>query len=158
MEKKLKRSGVFDPRASIRRAEHTQLSREINSGQYAGLNRIDRIRAGVPYYAIEEVSKRMNVPVKNILNKLGLPQTTYNKKKRENALLNGRDSEIILYLDELFDFGLQVFNGEHEKFHRWMQKANISLGGVSPHSLLDSITGIQEVKNCLNKLEYGNFS
>jgi uncharacterized protein (DUF2384 family) len=97
----------------------------------------------------------MNVPIKEVLHIFGLPQTTYNKKRREHSLLNGRDSEIIVLLTELVDFGVEVFNNEEDKFQRWMKKQNLSLGGNTP-GLLDSITGIQEVKNCLNRIEYGN--
>jgi uncharacterized protein (DUF2384 family) len=32
------------------------------------------------------------------------------------------------------------------------------LGGNTPESLFDSLTGIQEVKNALNRLEYGNLA
>jgi uncharacterized protein (DUF2384 family) len=39
-----------------------------------------------------------------------------------------------------------------------MKKQNLSLGGNTPEGLLDSITGIQEVKNCLNRIEFGNFA
>ena len=87
-----------------------------------------------------------------------MPQTTYNKKKRGKELLSGRDSEVILLLTELLDFGLEVFNDESEKFQRWLKKPNVSLGGVKPESLFDSVTGIQEVKNALNRLEYGNMA
>ena len=56
------------------------------------------------------------------------------------------------------DFGSEVFNNEEDKFQRWLKKQNISLGGNSPESLLDSATGIQEVKNCLYRIEYGNLA
>ena len=88
----------------------------------------------------------------------GLPQTTYNKKRREKSLLNGRDSEVILLLTELVDYGIEVFNQEEDKFQRWMKKPNYSLGNNTPESLLDSNTGIQEVRNCLNRIEFGNFA
>jgi uncharacterized protein (DUF2384 family) len=60
----------------------------------------------------------------------------------------------VLVLTELLDFGYEVFNFEKDKFQRWLQKPNISLGGVTPESLFDSLTGIQEVSNSLNRLEY----
>ena len=122
------------------------------------MERVNIIRTGVPYATIDVISKRINLPIKEVLHIFGLPQTTYNKKRREKSLLSGRDSEIVLLLTELLDFGLEVFNNEEEKFQRWMKKENISLGGNSPESLLDSITGIQEVKNCLNRIEYGNLA
>lgn len=56
---------------------------------------------------------------------------------------------------ELLDFGLQVFNDEPDKFLRWLRKSNFSLGGVAPENLIDSMSGIQQVRNSLKRLEYG---
>lgn len=61
-------------------------------------------------------------------------------------------------LIELLDFGLKVFNNDNEKFERWLTKENESLGGVKPESLLTNKKDIQDVKNCLNRIEYGNLS
>jgi putative toxin-antitoxin system antitoxin component (TIGR02293 family) len=122
------------------------------------MERVAIIRKGLPYESIEVISKRTDLPIKRVLHFLGVPQTTYNKKKRDNDLLSGRDSELILMLTELLDFGLEVFNNEAEKFHRWLKKPNISLGEITPESLFDSLTGIQEVRNSLSRLEYGNLA
>ncbi len=122
------------------------------------MDRVNLVRQGVSYHAIEAISKKMNTPVKDMLVLLNIPQTTYNKKRRENSLLSGRDSEFILLLSELTDFGQEVFNGEKDKFSRWLKKPNLSLGGLTPESLLDSVTGIQEVRNALNRLEYGSMA
>lgn len=122
------------------------------------MDRVNLVRRGVSYHAIEAISKKMNTPVKDMLVLLNIPQTTYNKKRRENSLLSGRDSEFILLLSELTDFGQEVFNGEKDKFSRWLKKPNLSLGGLTPESLLDSVTGIQEVRNVLNRLEYGSMA
>ncbi|POY34991.1 antitoxin [Solitalea longa] len=157
---------VFDPQASIERAQKTKNSPQKWRLQSEGIEytwtskpeRIDIIRSGVPYGSIDVISKRINVPIKEVLHIFGLPQTTYNKKLREKSLLNGRDSEVVLLLMELVDFGIEVFNNEEEKFQRWLKKPNLSLGGETPESLLDSITGIQEVENCLNRIEHGNLA
>ncbi len=164
MKKEVKQKKKFDPKESIGRAKATRNSSakwrlESEGNEYVWTSRLERvgiIRKGIPYASIDVISKRINVPIKEVLHIFGLPQTTYNKKLREKSLLNGRDSEIILLLTELLDFGIEVFNNEEIKFQRWMKKQNISLGGNTPESLLDSITGIQEVKNCLNRIEYGN--
>ncbi|MCC5930585.1 MAG: DUF2384 domain-containing protein [Cyclobacteriaceae bacterium] len=166
MEGKTGKRKIFNPEESIARAKASGRSsakwrlvaegREYNWS--SKLERVDIIREGVPYGSIEVISKRINLPIKEVLHIFGLPQTTYNKKRRENALLSGRESETVLLLTELFDFGIEVFNQEEEKFRRWLKKQNISLGGNTPESLLDSNTGIQEVKNCLNRIEYGNMA
>jgi putative toxin-antitoxin system antitoxin component (TIGR02293 family) len=156
----------FDTTESIERAKAKRKKGagwviKVPNGEYAWSNKMERvgiIRKGLPYESIEVISKRTDLPVKQVLTLFGVPQTTYNKKKRENELLSGRDSEVILLLTELLDFGLEVFNDEPEKFQRWLKKPNVSLGGVKPESFFDSLTGIQEVKNALNRLEYGNMA
>ena len=157
---------VLNPTKSIQKARARKVDSpkwtiEISDGKYAWTTKMDRvriIRKGLPYESIEVISKRTNLPIKQILRLLGVAQTTYNKKRRDKDLLSGRDSELVLVLTELLDFGLEVFNNEKDKFQRWLKKPNISLGGTSPESLFDSLTGIQEVKNTLNRLEYGNMA
>lgn len=139
----------------------TNWSIEVDQDKFSwstSMDRVEIIRKGLPYESIEVISKKADFSVKEVLRSLGLPQTTYNKKKKDNDLLSGRDSEVILFLTELLDFGLEVFDNEKEKFQRWLKKPNISLGGATPESLFDSLTGIQEVKNTLNRLEYGNLA
>ncbi|MBK7427065.1 MAG: DUF2384 domain-containing protein [Saprospiraceae bacterium] len=122
------------------------------------MERVEIIRQGIPFSSIERISDRLNRPVKAVLSLVGMPQTTYNKKKSERSLLDSRDSELIVHITELLDFGIEVFNKEEEKFQRWLKKPNLSLGGHTPESLLDTITGIDEVRNSLNRIEYGNFA
>lgn len=156
----------MNPEKSIYRARTTRKESpkwciELAADKYAWTTKMDRlniIRSGLPYESIEIISTRTNLPIKQVLHLLGVAQTTYNKKKRDKDVMTGRDSEVILVLTELLDFGLEAFNFEKEKFQGWLKKPNISLGGVSPERLFDSLTGIQEVKNSLNRLEYGNMA
>jgi len=154
----------YNPKKSIQSAKKVHQPKwriKVSADEYIWSNKMDRVdilRKGLPYEAIEVISKRADLPGKQILKLVGVPQTTYNKKKKDKDLLSNRDSEMILVLTELLDFGLEVFNNEAEKFHRWLKKPNISLGTATPESLFDSITGIQEVKNSLNRLEYGNLA
>lgn len=156
----------FDTKRSVAKAQELKdedsSSLQTSDGKEytwnGSMERLHLVREGIPYQSIEVISQRLNRPVKSVLNWVGMPQTTYNKKKSNQSLLDSRDSELILLISELIDFGVEVFNGEQEKFERWMKKPNLSLGGSSPESLLDTITGITEVKFCLNRLEFGNFA
>ena len=73
-------------------------------------------------------------------------------------LEDNRDTELMLLISELVDYGTEVFNNEQDKFQRWLKKPKLSLDGNSPDGLLDTVTGINEVKFCLNRLEYGNLA
>ncbi len=157
----------FNPKQSITRAKNKRTSSPIWTIPVSGkrdivwaskMERVAIIRKGLPYETIDVISKKADLPVKKILHLLGLAQTTYNKKKRENDLLGGQDSEVVLVLTELLEFGVEVFNHEKEKFQRWLKKPNVSLGGNTPISLFDSQTGIQEIRNALNRLEFGNMA
>lgn len=122
------------------------------------MDRVMIIRNGMPYEALEIVSDKVNLPIKKLLDLLNLPQTTYNKRKREKELMDARDTEIVLLISELLDYGISVFNRESDKFKKWLNHPNISLGGMIPLNLLDSISGIEIVRGCLDRIEYGNFA
>lgn len=122
------------------------------------IQKLTHIRNGVPYEAVESLSYRAELPVKRMLEYLGMPQTTYNKKKREGQILSTRDTEVLLALYELLEYGLQVFNHEHKAFDNWLRKPNPSLAGHIPESLFDTFTGMQEVRNCLQIIDFGNFA
>lgn len=166
MGKIRQRTKPFDTKRSIQKVSGKAVTDRNSSLSSEGIeykwsNKIERvgvIRAGIPYGSIEVISQRLNNSVKTVLTIVGIPQTTYNKKKSEHSLLDSRDSELIILINELIDYGLEVFNNEEEKFQRWLKKPNLSLGGSSPESLLDTITGINEVKFCLNRLEFGNLA
>lgn len=160
------KTSTFDTKRSIEKApavSESIFTYQLNKGSkmYQWHNRLDRvnaIRAGIPYDAIEMIGNRLSITVKSVLALLGIPQTTYNKKKSEHSLLDSRDSELIISIDELLCFGMEVFNNEENKFQRWLKKPNVSIGGHTPESMLDTIAGINEVKYSLNRLEYGNLA
>lgn len=121
----------------------------------SNMERIRVVREGVPYASLDFISSQLNVSVKTVLALVGMPQTTYNKKKNEHSLLDQRDSELILLIIELIQYGQHVFDQEKEKFQRWLKKPNRSLGGQIPETMLDTTSGIEEVRKCLSRIEYG---
>ena len=157
---------TFDTKKSITKASERKVTGkkwtlQSDGKEYEWSNQMERVsimRKGIPYGSLEVISKRLNRPVRTILSIVGMPQTTYNKKKSEHSLLDTRDSELVLLITELVDYGLEVFNDENDKFQRWLKKPNISLGGNAPETMLDSTSGLNEVRYCLNRLEYGNLA
>ena len=156
----------FDTKRSIRnaldkKATTQSFALKADNIEYKWSSKIERvevIRKGIPYGAIEVISEKLNKPLKSVLDLVGLPQDNYPKKKAERLLLDRRVGESVLVINELLDYGLEVFNHEAEKFQRWLQKPNSSLGGEAPESMLDTMTGISEIRFCLNRLEFGNLA
>ena len=119
---------------------------------------MEQIRRGMAVSAIEQLSGEAQIPVKRLLQYLNMPQTTYNKKKREGEALSIRDTELLVAIHELLTYGLEVFNQNEDAFLRWLRKSNPSLAGYTPESLFDTLTGIREVHNNLQSIDYGNFA
>ena len=165
MENSLKTTR-FKTRDSINKAKLRKRNLQIWSLDADGktftwsnrLERVQVIREGIPYGSLEILSKKINSPVKVVLNIIGVPQTTYNKKKSSHSLLDSRDSELVLRISELIDFEIDVFINEEVKFQGWLNKPNLSLRGVPPIKFFDTISCINEVTFCLNRIEYGNFA
>lgn len=59
--------------------------------------------------------------------------------------------------EQVLKYGIEVFNNEIDKFSRWLLKPNRGLGDKIPNDLLKTLEGRAEVKNILDKIEYGNF-
>ena len=73
-------------------------------------------------------------------------------------VLDPKNSEMIIMLQDLDSYGDMVFNDEKEKFRSWLSNPNYSLGNIKPIDLIDSYTGIEEIKKALVRIEYGNFA
>lgn len=156
----------FDSKKSVKRAQAYRQSAQAGMLQVADheivwnskMDLIQLSRKGLPIESIQVLADRANLTIARVLGFMGVAQTTYNKKKRGNEALGAQESEVVLQLIELLDFGIEVFNHEEDKFHRWLKKPSIALGGVSPESLFDTVTGILEVKKALGRLETGNLA
>lgn len=162
-----KKTKSFETKKSIRKGSKSEFGEKAgwklrtDDEVYAWTTQMELVnlaREGISYDSLEVIAERLKVPVKAVLSLMNLPQTTYNKKKKEGAVLNSRNTELVLLIIELLDYGLEVFNEEEDKFQRWLKKSNISLGGYSPESMLDTASGISEVKHCLARIEHGIYA
>lgn len=127
-------------------------------GSWSSEQRLSVIRGGLPYSFVELLAVQANIPVREVLEWLQLPQTTYNKRKRDNEPMSRRDTELLLEIADTLFFGLDAFNNEADKFSRWLKKPNLSLVGGTPLSCFDAITGVKMVRNALVRLAYGNLA
>ena len=54
--------------------------------------------------------------------------------------------------EKLLKYGIEVFNGELDKFSNWLLKPNSYLEDRIPNELLETDEGIRGVKNCLDRI------
>jgi putative toxin-antitoxin system antitoxin component (TIGR02293 family) len=100
------------------------------------------------------ISKFSNQLVEQLLHKTLKTLTTY---KQNNTPLDSVISEKLLKLFALYDKGLFVF-GSSDELNKWLADPAYGLGNQVPSSLLDTITGIDLVKEELVRIEYGDLA
>jgi putative toxin-antitoxin system antitoxin component (TIGR02293 family) len=85
---------------------------------------------------------------------LHVSERTLQRYETENKIFDSSQSEKILQISMLYQFGKEVF-GTEVVFDSWLKTKSIALGGIAPKELLDSSFGIELVKNELGRLQHG---
>lgn len=96
---------------------------------------------------------------------LSLKQVSFMLSMSERQLSRYGDDKIfkreisahLIQITELYRFGYEVFEDEN-KFQAWMNSEIRSLGEQKPIDLLDTLFGINDVKNIIGRLEYVVYS
>lgn len=74
--------------------------------------------------------------------------------KKSKEKFDQPTSERILLLADVYSYGLEVFE-DKDRLTDWLKRPNKALGNQSPIEMMDTLYGIQEVKNELGRIEYG---
>ncbi|OLC17191.1 MAG: hypothetical protein AUH29_02810 [Candidatus Rokubacteria bacterium 13_1_40CM_69_27] len=117
---------------------------------------IDRVRAGLPYAALEAVATRFEIPQEALVRVLALPLRTLARRKKERRL-RADESDRLLRLSRVGALAEEIL-GTREKAAAWLRAPNRVLGGPSPLDCLDTDLGAQKVEQLLHRIEYGVYS
>ena len=117
--------------------------------------KITIIRNGVSKNDLEEIKEHSGLDYDTLSTILAVSRATLiNKKGLEK--FDTATSERILLLADTLSYGESVFE-DKDRFNSWMKNSNKALGNRTPIQLMDTIYGIQEVKNLIGRIEYGVF-
>ncbi len=113
---------------------------------------IDLVRKGFPSEVFyHSVLERFSFPLSDWATFLHLSERTLQRYRTEQKTFDPVQSEKILELTMLFDYGISVF-GDKANFETWLEIKNIALGGVKPKELLDTSYGINLLKDELTRI------
>lgn len=118
------------------------------------LKLINATRVGLPYQSFKNAQHIMPFSLQEWSAMLHISTRSIDRLKKERKQLSSTQSEKLIEVTLLFDYGVHVF-GDSTKFSKWLNRNNIALGGLNPKSLLDTNQGIKAVKAELSKIEYG---
>jgi len=124
--------------------------------QWSNYDKIEAIKKGISKEELESLKEQSSLDYETLSTILNVTKATlHNKKGKEK--FDQYISERIFLLADLYSYGYEVF-GDRQKFNDWMKSEIRSLGYTTPLSLLDTLYGIEEVKNVIGRIAYGVYS
>jgi len=115
------------------------------------------IAQGLPLNAVDNMSRIFGINRTRVAALLGVtPRSLQQLKKNDQGAtrLSDQISDRALQLTRLMNDVTECF-GSHEAAVKWMDTPNIGLSDEKPLSLCSSITGMEMVRNSVNRLKYG---
>jgi putative toxin-antitoxin system antitoxin component (TIGR02293 family) len=113
----------------------------------------DRIKAGLPFSALESVRGRLGLSVPEAATVLQMPARTL-ARRRLSRRLAADESDRLYRLARVAAQAVVVF-GTEEKASAWLRRPNRALNGDLPLRLLDTDVGTRQVEDVLGRIEYG---
>jgi putative toxin-antitoxin system antitoxin component (TIGR02293 family) len=115
---------------------------------------IDAVRAGISFNEFEKIVSNAPFSLAEWANYLQLSERTIQRAQKEKKSFQPIQSERIVELVMLYEYGIEVF-GDKENFNIWLNSKSIALGGRTPKELLDTMFGVGMVKDELGRIEHG---
>ncbi|MBS1902439.1 MAG: DUF2384 domain-containing protein [Bacteroidetes bacterium] len=109
---------------------------------------------GLHAKVLKSIQKETGFSSIDLARCLQINNRTLQRYQQKNVLMNFEVSERALLVAQIAEHGREVF-GSMEQFRLWLEIPSTALGGISPESILNSITGMQLVKAELGRIEHG---
>jgi putative toxin-antitoxin system antitoxin component (TIGR02293 family) len=129
----------------------TKIFRHSRNGDLAELR--TRIKAGLPYSALESVRERLRLSLPEAAMILHTPLRTLARRRRERKL-QAVESDRLYRLARLAAQAVMVF-GTEEKAAAWLRRENRALNNEVPLQLLDTEVGARQVEDVLGRMQFG---
>lgn len=115
------------------------------------------IKKGFDYKTFLSITKNMPFNDNDWANILDTTTRTLDRYKRDNKSFSSTQTEKIIEIQQLMNFGAEVF-GDTTKFNSWLVRENAGLGKIIPKTLLETSIGIGLVKDALGRIQHGIFA
>lgn len=147
---------VLNPTSETRAAALLGGSKALQLEGAGPLMWVFAIRKGFPILALDSLGQNINVTSTELAQIIGISARALSGRRRK-GLLSSFESERLLRLAKVFARAESVFD-DIEKGLAWLKETNISLGGETPISLLDTEIGAELVTGVLGRIQHGVFA
>lgn len=115
---------------------------------------IQLVREGISYEDFLKLFPKEVFNEKEWSTYLGISTRTLDRYRTGQKNFPAKQSERILEIKRLLDYGKSVFE-DYGNFMQWMETKNIPLGGIVPKNMLDTTMGINMVSDQLGRIAHG---
>lgn len=115
--------------------------------------KIGYIKSGISKLYLVGIKDAINLDYDTLGRILSVSRAKLLSKKPEEKF-DQLTSERIMLLADVFSYGLAVFE-DKDRLTAWLKRPSKALGDKSPIDMMDTLYGIQEIKNELGRIEYG---
>lgn len=120
------------------------------------LDCVERIRAGLPYRAVERLREALGLNLAELAEALSTSTRTLNRRKQTESL-NPEESDRVFRIARVFAHALTVFESG-DRAAGWFKTSNRALGGRIPLEMFDTDVGADMVGDVLTRIEYGDYT
>ncbi|KTD64493.1 antitoxin Xre/MbcA/ParS toxin-binding domain-containing protein [Legionella spiritensis] len=120
------------------------------------IKEIETIRSGVLPQHIEDYLSPYEYVMKDVLQRLDIPSSTYKSKKGRKQVLDSAASEKLMRLVSVIKVAGEIIGESETK--DWLYREIPSLGNRKPIDLLDTEVGHRLVEQALQQIKYGVYS
>lgn len=117
-----------------------------------GSDTVAAVRQGMPYALYQRVRRMLGAPDALLARVLAVSERTLQRRQKEGRF-NAQESDRLLLLVEVVRLAVQALDGI-EPARSWLQQPHSLFSRESPLEHMDTIAGIEEVKDMLYGIEY----
>ena len=113
--------------------------------------------SGLSWNAVKRFLGATGFNQQQLANYLDIPERTF-ARRRETGALDRRESEKLLRLAEIWEAGLDLFDGDETRTREWLVAPAFGLGNVAPIDYARTEFGGREVRALIGRIADGVFS
>ncbi len=115
---------------------------------------IYQVRKGVSINLFDQLLEKSGLQKQVLSVLLGMDPRTIDNYRKQGRSFAALEGELLLKLDTLFDFGMDVF-GSKEDFKAWLYSPAFALQDRKPIDFLNTSTGVDLVEQALQRIVHG---
>jgi putative toxin-antitoxin system antitoxin component (TIGR02293 family) len=116
------------------------------------------IMAGFRTHSVAEVAQRFGISPAAMAERIGVSRSTFHRKRKEDALLTGHESDALARHSGLLTQATAVFDGDEDAARQWLNCPQIGLGNAIPLECAQTSFGCREVEKLLTRIDHGVYA